>query len=221
MIRRPPRSTLFPYTTLFRSTSEHHIGPHQQGDHQAADDRQPAAADEGGDAETNGEVLHDVANAIAQVIGERPCPREQEHAAIPGPGMAGEAVPGLGPHHQGQQAGSDDEGTNRQKDASSSMQDRGGHLNLPAIHLKVRGKWALSGRHSLGSLSRLGGTRPRWLNADQKSMQRPFFSQSPYRTGSSPPRPPNSSAFSCSTGTGAAGTSGARSEERRVGEEGR
>src|SRR2546427_6353371 len=56
MIRRPPRSTLFPYTTLFRSTSEHHIGPHQQGDHQAADDRQPAAADEGGDAETNGEV---------------------------------------------------------------------------------------------------------------------------------------------------------------------
>src|SRR2546430_11800324 len=28
MIRRPPRSTLFPYTTLFRSTTEHH-GPMQ------------------------------------------------------------------------------------------------------------------------------------------------------------------------------------------------
>src|SRR5260370_29756200 len=27
MIRRPPRSTLFPYTTLFRSTREGHVGP--------------------------------------------------------------------------------------------------------------------------------------------------------------------------------------------------
>src|SRR5260221_14728891 len=26
MIRRPPRSTLFPYTTLFRSPSRHHVG---------------------------------------------------------------------------------------------------------------------------------------------------------------------------------------------------
>src|SRR5260221_7373871 len=26
MIRRPPRSTLFPYTTLFRSRSDHHGG---------------------------------------------------------------------------------------------------------------------------------------------------------------------------------------------------
>src|SRR4051794_41190737 len=27
MIRRPPRSTLFPYTTLFRSGHDHHVGP--------------------------------------------------------------------------------------------------------------------------------------------------------------------------------------------------
>src|SRR5258708_28530030 len=26
MIRRPPRSTLFPYTTLFRSQGRHHVG---------------------------------------------------------------------------------------------------------------------------------------------------------------------------------------------------
>src|SRR5256885_11403450 len=26
MIRRPPRSTLFPYTTLFRSWPQHHVG---------------------------------------------------------------------------------------------------------------------------------------------------------------------------------------------------
>src|SRR5256885_12349015 len=30
MIRRPPRSTLFPYTTLFRSLA-HHPGPHAKG----------------------------------------------------------------------------------------------------------------------------------------------------------------------------------------------
>src|SRR2546430_12528886 len=29
MIRRPPRSTLFPYTTLFRSRAEHDAGPRE------------------------------------------------------------------------------------------------------------------------------------------------------------------------------------------------
>src|SRR5437879_8110989 len=29
MIRRPPRSTLFPYTTLFRSRAPAHPGPHR------------------------------------------------------------------------------------------------------------------------------------------------------------------------------------------------
>src|SRR5256884_2575137 len=34
MIRRPPRSTLFPYTTLFRSWSTaHDIGAIERGDH--------------------------------------------------------------------------------------------------------------------------------------------------------------------------------------------
>src|SRR5260370_31587794 len=36
MIRRPPRSTLFPYTTLFRSPRAHHsrrrVGPFRRGD---------------------------------------------------------------------------------------------------------------------------------------------------------------------------------------------
>src|SRR3712207_7669652 len=31
MIRRPPRSTLFPYTTLFRSLVRHGIGVHHAG----------------------------------------------------------------------------------------------------------------------------------------------------------------------------------------------
>src|SRR2546429_2501408 len=30
MIRRPPRSTLFPYTTLFRSSSEHAVTGHHE-----------------------------------------------------------------------------------------------------------------------------------------------------------------------------------------------
>src|SRR3712207_8803063 len=42
MIRRPPRSTLFPYTTLFRS--RHHQGPAEEQPPAARDDRslQPA-----------------------------------------------------------------------------------------------------------------------------------------------------------------------------------
>src|SRR2546430_10348827 len=31
MIRRPPRSTLFPYTTLFRSDNSSHLSPHASG----------------------------------------------------------------------------------------------------------------------------------------------------------------------------------------------
>src|SRR3712207_7868443 len=32
MIRRPPRSTLFPYTTLFRSRRDHAVGRARRGD---------------------------------------------------------------------------------------------------------------------------------------------------------------------------------------------
>src|SRR3712207_7716259 len=46
MIRRPPRSTLFPYTTLFRSRQDHEEhgrggdpAPVQRRDHPAVDDR--------------------------------------------------------------------------------------------------------------------------------------------------------------------------------------
>src|SRR5690242_20818725 len=38
MIRRPPRSTLFPYTTLFRSARQRRgAGPRVPGDHRGAD----------------------------------------------------------------------------------------------------------------------------------------------------------------------------------------
>src|SRR3712207_9359379 len=45
MIRRPPRSTLFPYTTLFRSVLEHpEAGPEEQG---AAEQREARLQGEG------------------------------------------------------------------------------------------------------------------------------------------------------------------------------
>src|SRR5260370_22639795 len=39
MIRRPPRSTLFPYTTLFRSRDEIEVGFDRRRGHQRIDDR--------------------------------------------------------------------------------------------------------------------------------------------------------------------------------------
>src|SRR3712207_7504158 len=43
MIRRPPRSTLFPYTTLFRSRERRPAGEHGLGQVDDADDRAVAA----------------------------------------------------------------------------------------------------------------------------------------------------------------------------------
>src|SRR3712207_7244623 len=40
MIRRPPRSTRFPYTTLFRSIPRHHV---ERPDHHRGAEQQPAA----------------------------------------------------------------------------------------------------------------------------------------------------------------------------------
>src|SRR5256885_10764372 len=50
MIRRPPRSTLFPYTTLFRSLRSLRIAGGGEGDRRAREDaaRQRPALEEGG-----------------------------------------------------------------------------------------------------------------------------------------------------------------------------
>src|SRR5256885_2541736 len=44
MIRRPPRSTLFPYTTLFRSCAHSPVHPRGQGQHGGLDGRPERSA---------------------------------------------------------------------------------------------------------------------------------------------------------------------------------
>src|SRR2546425_5681029 len=59
MIRRPPRSTLFPYTTLFRSRAlaDQLLGVPDQGDHDLGDHGLPRADHAGGGLE-DGPRLH-------------------------------------------------------------------------------------------------------------------------------------------------------------------
>src|ERR1039457_1180891 len=56
MIRRPPRSTLFPYTTLFRSTSGQPRDPPGTGRH-----TEPSRSDSAGTVERRERVLEDLA----------------------------------------------------------------------------------------------------------------------------------------------------------------
>src|SRR3712207_8934445 len=61
MIRRPPRSTLFPYTTLFRSRAAHAVAERGHLDQRAA---------EGGghDAGQRGDVAGDVGGVAGDVV---------------------------------------------------------------------------------------------------------------------------------------------------------
>src|SRR5256885_6309810 len=80
MIRRPPRSTLFPYTTLFRS-HEADAGAFQNRQHEMARERraapphplralQPAAADEGRSEEHTSE-LQSPCNLVCRLLLEK------------------------------------------------------------------------------------------------------------------------------------------------------
>src|SRR2546430_2790250 len=68
MIRRPPRSTLFPYTTLFRS--HRHVGPGKHGlEHQ---EQQP-----GEQHEPPHRVHHDTVDAMVEALQRR----SEEHTS--------------------------------------------------------------------------------------------------------------------------------------------
>src|SRR2546426_4262434 len=71
MIRRPPRSTLFPYTTLFRSARDHLLEP-------GLVDRQPARAEDG-------DLLRDVVDAdgiVAEVRDRKSTRLNSSHLVI-------------------------------------------------------------------------------------------------------------------------------------------
>src|SRR5256885_13142653 len=69
MIRRPPRSTLFPYTTLFRSCALQPGGRAPTGDARAFDGHTERAHKQGGDAAHNARA-HVKRDAL-RVIGDR------------------------------------------------------------------------------------------------------------------------------------------------------
>src|SRR5690242_21184312 len=68
MIRRPPRSTLFPYTTLFRSPRHAHAG-HAGGLHP------------GGSGHLQGRSEDDLADQGAGDLGRRNAGRSEEHTS--------------------------------------------------------------------------------------------------------------------------------------------
>src|SRR5256886_8701119 len=72
MIRRPPRSTLFPYTTLFRSRPAHEELPEAPHRGTECRERAPQPHPEGDDRATRLEVAHDT---------ERQRRRSEEHTS--------------------------------------------------------------------------------------------------------------------------------------------
>src|SRR5438132_7262666 len=76
MIRRPPRSTLFPYTTLFRSHLQRHRGVHvpravsHRGHHRSRDDvRRPVVTD--GRSEEHTSELQSHSDLVCRLLLEK------------------------------------------------------------------------------------------------------------------------------------------------------
>src|SRR2546425_6146381 len=75
MIRRPPRSTLFPYTTLFRSETMFGAGACRDAGHRAG-------STDMGDVSQVMPVLHPyMGGAPASPGSRRPCRRSEEHTS--------------------------------------------------------------------------------------------------------------------------------------------
>src|SRR3712207_8260219 len=70
MIRRPPRSTLFPYTTLFRSTAEDGLRPGAGVDVGGVEGRD-AGVERGADAGVRGVLLDLAAVGQPVAVGDR------------------------------------------------------------------------------------------------------------------------------------------------------
>src|SRR5688572_31370791 len=73
MIRRPPRSTLFPYTTLFRSLTEsgrEAIFPHRMG-YSSSSIKQPQAFDRDNRSEEHTSELQSQSNLVCRLLLEK------------------------------------------------------------------------------------------------------------------------------------------------------
>src|SRR3712207_7250658 len=80
MIRRPPRSTLFPYTTLFRSVQVRGAGPHRGGPRPPDNGRRACAVPAGGE-HGNSRCVADHPWPLALRHDHRVRPRSEEHTS--------------------------------------------------------------------------------------------------------------------------------------------
>src|SRR2546430_9566260 len=71
MIRRPPRSTLFPYTTLFRSLPEGHAHVRARGAARHDPGRGPGGDDEDGRSEEHTSELQSQSNLVCRLLLEQ------------------------------------------------------------------------------------------------------------------------------------------------------
>src|SRR5256886_7501060 len=76
MIRRPPRSTLFPYTTLFRSHSKETRSNHEQRSRCLDQSRLRARADRLSEGD-----IRDHSLGNERRLGGAQCPRSEEHTS--------------------------------------------------------------------------------------------------------------------------------------------
>src|SRR5260370_15838327 len=77
MIRRPPRSTLFPYTTLFRSSGVDCSASHPGCLHAAREDRNESAAGSSGRSEEHTSELQSHLNLVCRLLLEKKKKDEQ------------------------------------------------------------------------------------------------------------------------------------------------
>src|SRR3712207_7984365 len=80
MIRRPPRSTLFPYTTLFRSARAYAVAISDGADHRGGRRREHVEPDEL-DAPLCAEDAHERLAEVPRAAGDEDAHRSEEHTS--------------------------------------------------------------------------------------------------------------------------------------------
>src|SRR2546422_4768282 len=100
MIRRPPRSTLFPYTTLFRSAMEDAVALARALQHAPRGDVAAALAAYEARSEEHTSELQSRLHLVCRLLLEKKkknARREEDHLSLPGT-LRSERVHGLIPH---------------------------------------------------------------------------------------------------------------------------